>query len=158
MKESQIDPVQTFAVAFSTADPFAHLRKASHHLERAQDALAGRRFDRAFLDAHLAVYHAARAYVAAKTGKPSRTPRRVHAQFACLATLAHDVPPSLQKSVSRSLKALSLHQQGETPDASFAETAGAVGNAQAFITLVDVSLPTLNEQGSDFPEIRLGHG
>jgi hypothetical protein len=158
MKEPPTDPNQTFAFAISAADPSAHLRKASHHLERAQGALAGRRFDTAFLDAHLAVYHAARAYVAAKTGKPSRTPRRVHLQFACLATLAHDVPDSLQKVVSVSLKALSLYQQGEAPDVSFAETAGAVGNAQAFIVVVDASLQTPNEQEADFPEIRSGHG
>lgn len=158
MNESPIHPNPTIVLAGSSANPLAHLRKAFHHLERAQDRLADSRFGAAALDARLAVYYATRAYIAAKTGKPSRTPRRVHLQFACLATLAHDVPPGLQKFVSRSLKSLSLYQQGQAPDASFAETADAVGQAQAFITLVATTLPMPNEQGSDFPEIRSGHG
>lgn len=150
---------QTFALAVSSANPFAHLRKAFHHLERAQDHLADSRFGAAAFDARLAVYHATRAYIAFKTGKPSRTPRRIHTQFTCLATLAHDIPPDLQRSVSVSLRAaLSLHEQNEVSQVSFTEAADAAGQAQSVITLVSTPLPTLNEQGSDFPEIRSAHG
>lgn len=158
MNETPIDPNQTFALEVSTADPFVHLRKARHHLERAEKRIADSRLDTALLDAHLAVYHAVRAYIAAKTGKPSRTPRRIHMQFARLVTLAHDIPPSLQKSVSRSLKALSLYQQGEASKAPSIEIAGTVGQAQTFITLVAASLPIFGEQGADLSEIRIGHG
>jgi hypothetical protein len=142
MNEAGIDLNPTIALAVFNPNPFAHLRKARQHLDRAQNQMADSCWAIAALHAHHAAYHATHAYIAAKTGRSSRTPRRVHAQFARLATLAHDVPLPLQRFVSLSLKAISVFEQHEGSDATFAEAAGAVGKAGEFIGLVTASVST----------------
>lgn len=142
MSDVNIDRNRTIAPAFFYPHRFGHLSKAHNHYERAQSEISDCRWAFAALDAYHAAYHAARAYIVTKTGKVSRTPRRIHAQFASLATLAQDVPLPLQRFVSFALRAVSLYEQDAVFDASSAEAADAVGKAGEFIELVTASTST----------------
>jgi len=87
-------------------------------------------------EAYLVAFHAAQAYVIAKTGNSPKTHAGLHAEFTRLAALSGDLSPEFASHLSRSyiLKSAHDYMRGETLTPE--QIAERAGRSEAFMLRV----------------------
>jgi uncharacterized protein (UPF0332 family) len=118
-----------------TPETGRYLDKARECLARARIILTAEVGEDAGRNAYLAAFHAAQAFLFARTGKVARTHHGVYVQFSKLAAGEPQIEPELQRFLSQSynLKAVADYELGPSTGVPLARAAAAIETAQRFI-------------------------
>ena len=115
------------------------IAKARTFLVRAPALAAQGFFDDAGRAAHLAGFHAARAFIFEKAGRTPKTHSGVQSEFARLARQAQPVDPELRAFLGRTynLKSVADYETGPQSFVTEAQTAEAIEAALRFVAVLE---------------------
>jgi uncharacterized protein (UPF0332 family) len=112
-----------------------YLAKARQMLAEARTAASVDLAEAAGRASYLAAFHAAQALIFERTGKPSKTHRGVHIQFARLTKDEPRVTPELREFLPQSynLKSVADYEIGPDATVPLAEAMAAISTAERFV-------------------------
>lgn len=108
------------------SDAEAHIVKAREALEFARYALAGEYTEEAGRSAYMAAYHAALAFISARTGKSPKTHSGTRSEFARLAREEPDISREQVSLLGRSYELKNVADYEQEAAVSVAEAERAI--------------------------------
>jgi uncharacterized protein (UPF0332 family) len=121
-----------------TPEAREHFAKARQCLTRARTILAAGVGEDAGRNAYLAVFHAAQALIAERTGKDAKTHRGVHTQFARLTRNEHRLGLELRQFLAQAydIKSIADYGLGADTDVPLDRASAAIRTAEEFVDRV----------------------
>lgn len=121
-----------------TPEGAEHLDKARQCLGRARAILAAGVGEDAGRNAYLAAFHAAQALITERIGKPAKTHRGVHAQFARLTRNEASLGRELRQFLAQAydIKSVADYGLGPDTDVPLDRAAAAIDTAEQFVNRI----------------------